>query len=60
MVTIQATEGKYYTQAVGGLATVERVFFKKGLVAKAEDFRLATDEEIEQREIMKGYKTDCE
>ncbi len=38
--------GAYYTQNVDELPIEERVFFVQGIVARREDYRLATDIEI--------------
>lgn len=47
MEKLNKTEGKFYTQNVDELPIEERVFFREGLVANIDDFRVATDKEIE-------------
>ena len=47
MEILKKIEGKYYTQNAE-LPIEERVFFTEGRVANVNDFRLATDEEIEE------------
>lgn len=56
-------EGVYYTQVANDIPTEERVFFSQGLVADINDYRIATEAEIEawreyqakQEEEMKQY-----
>lgn len=61
-------EGVYYTQVATDIPIEERVFFSQGLVANINDYRIATEEEIEtwheyqakQEEEMKLMDTDNE
>ena len=46
MENLEKVEGKYYTQNVDELPIEERVFFTQGKVANVNDFRFATEEEI--------------
>ena len=48
MEKLEKVEGKYYTQNIEVLPIEERVFFTQGKVANVNDFRFATDEEIEE------------
>lgn len=43
-------EGVYYTQVANDVPIEERTFFKTGLVAKIEDWREATAEEVSEWE----------
>jgi hypothetical protein len=40
-------EGVYYTQVANDIPIEERVFFSQGLVASKDDYRIATESEIE-------------
>lgn len=40
-------EGVYYTQVANDMPIEERVFFSQGLVASKDDYRIATEAEIE-------------
>lgn len=40
-------EGVYYTQVANDIPIEERVFFSMGLVASKDDYRIATEAEIE-------------
>lgn len=46
MEKLNKLEGKYYTQNIEELPIEERVFFREGIVANMNDFRVATDAEI--------------
>jgi hypothetical protein len=46
MEKLNKIDGKYYTQNVDELPIEERVFFREGVVANVNDFRVATDIEI--------------
>lgn len=48
MEKLNKIEGKLYTQNVDELPIEERVFFREGLVVNVDDFRIATDKEIEE------------
>lgn len=48
MEKLNKIEGKFYTQNVDELPIEERVFFSEGLVVNVNDFRIATDKEIEE------------
>ena len=46
MEKLNKIEGKHYTQNIDELPIEERVFFREGVVANVNDFRVATDIEI--------------
>lgn len=46
MEKLNKIDGKYYTQNDEGLSIEQRVFFREGIVANVNDFRIATEEEI--------------
>lgn len=46
MEKLNKIEGKFYTQNVDELPIEERVFFRVGIVADVNNFRVATDEEV--------------
>lgn len=50
MNTLKKIEGVYYTQNIDDLPIDERVFFRegKGISATNENYRVATDKEIEE------------
>ena len=50
MNTLKKIEGVYYTQNIEYLPIEERVFFRegKGVSATNENYRVATEQEIEQ------------
>ena len=50
MNTLKKIEGVYYTQNIENLPIEERVFFRegKGVSATNENYRVATEQEIEQ------------
>lgn len=48
MEKLNKIDGKYYTQNVDELPIEERVFFVEGLVANVNDYRVATQQEIEE------------
>lgn len=48
MEKLNKIDGKFYTQNVDELPIEERVFFREGLVVNVDDFRIATDKEIEE------------
>lgn len=50
MNTLKKIEGVYYTQNIENLPIEERVFFRegKGIGATNENYRVATDTEIEE------------
>lgn len=50
MNTLKRIEGVYYTQNIEDLPIEERVFFRegKGVGATNENYRVATDKEIEE------------
>lgn len=48
MEKLSKIEGKYYTQNIEVLPIEERVFFTEGLVANKNDFRFATEQEIDE------------
>lgn len=68
MIEIKADKGKFYTQNTEDIPIEERVFFSQGLVASKDDYRIATEAEIEtwreyqakQEEEMKLMDTDNE
>lgn len=47
MEKLNRIDGVYYTQNVEELPIEDRVFFVEGLVADVNDYRAATNEEIE-------------
>lgn len=47
MIEIKADKGKFFTQNTEGMPIEERVFFSQGLVASKDDYRIATEAEIE-------------
>ena len=49
MNTLKKKEGVYYTQNIDNLPIEERVFFRegKGISATNENYRVATEQEIE-------------
>lgn len=50
MNTLEKIEGVYYTQNIENLPIEERVFFRegKGVGATNENYRVATEQEIEE------------
>ena len=50
MNTLKKIDGVYYTQNIDDLPIEERVFFRegKGVSATNENYRVATDKEIEE------------
>jgi hypothetical protein len=46
MEKIKTNKG-FYTQNIDELPIEERVFFTEGIVANANDFRFATEQEVE-------------
>jgi hypothetical protein len=48
MEKLNRIEGVYYTQNVEELPIEERVFFVEGIVADVNDYRAATNKEIEE------------
>lgn len=46
MEKLNKKEGMFYTQSTENIPIEERIFFREGLVANANDFRIATSEEI--------------
>lgn len=50
MEKLNKRKGKYYTQNADGLSIEERSFFTEGLVVSVDEFRFATDEELEEWE----------
>ena len=48
MEKLNKIDGVYYTQNVEELPIEERVFFVEGLVADVNDYRAATNKEIEE------------
>lgn len=46
MEKLNKIEGKFYTQNVDELPIEERVFFREGLVVNVDDFRIATEDEV--------------
>lgn len=50
MEILKKIEGVMYTQNVENLPIEERVFFKEGKVANVNDFRVATKDELAERE----------
>ena len=53
MEKLNKIEGKFYTQNIDELPIEERVFFREGLVVNVDDFRVATEQEIEDWEDYK-------
>lgn len=47
MEKLNKIEGKFYTQNIDGLPIEERVFFREGLVVNVDDFRIATEDEVD-------------
>ena len=47
MEKLEKVAGRHYTQNVEELPIEERVFFVEGLVASKDDYRIATEAEIE-------------
>lgn len=47
MKKLNKIEGKFYTQNVDELPIEERVFFREGLVVNVDDFRIATEDEVD-------------
>ena len=47
MIEIKADKGKVYTQNTEDMPIEERVFFSQGLLASKDDYRIATEAEIE-------------
>lgn len=47
MEKLEKVAGRHYTQNVEELPIEERVFFSQGLVASKDDYRIATEAEIE-------------
>lgn len=47
MEKIEQKQGIFYTQNIEDLPIEERVFFSQGLVASKDDYRIATEAEIE-------------
>lgn len=52
MNTLKKIEGVYYTQNIENLPIEERVFFRegKGISATNENYRVATESELNERE----------
>lgn len=53
MEKLNKIEGKFYTQNVDELPIEERVFFTEGTVANVNDFRIATENELQAWEEYK-------
>lgn len=47
MEKLNKINGKFYTQNVDELPIEERVFFREGLVVNVDDFRIATEDEVD-------------
>ena len=47
MEKLNKIEGKFYTQNIDELPIEERVFFREGLVVNVDDFRIATEDEVD-------------
>lgn len=47
MIEIKVDKGKFFTQNTEDMPIEERVFFSQGLVASKDDYRIATEAEIE-------------
>lgn len=61
MDTLEKIEGKYYTQNISELPIEDRVFFTEGRVANKDDFRVATDAEVEEwKEYQKRLEEEYE
>lgn len=58
MKKLEKIEGKYYTQNIDNLPIEERVFFTQGLVANIDDFRVATEQELQDWENYKKQDDD--
>ena len=58
MNKLEKIEGVYYTQNVDNLPIEERVFFTQGLVANVNDFRIATEQELQDWENYKKQEDD--
>ena len=54
MKKLEKIEGKYYTQNIDNLPIEERIFFTQGLVANLNDFRIATESEVDEWEEYKS------
>lgn len=54
MERLEKKEGVLYTNNKANMPIEERVFFTQGVVARLEDFREATPEEISQWETLKA------
>lgn len=60
MEKLNKIEGKFYTQNIDELPIEERVFFREGLVVNVDDFRIATEDEVDawreyQRKQEEGF-----
>lgn len=58
MNKLEKIEGIYYTQNIDNLPIEERVFFTQGLVANLNDFRVATEQELQDWENYKKQEDD--
>ena len=58
MEKLEKIEGKYYTQNIDNLPIEERIFFTQGLVADLNDFRVATEQELQDWENYKKQEDD--
>lgn len=58
MNKLEKIEGVYYTQNIDNLPIEERVFFTQGLVANVNDFRIATEQELQDWENYKKQEDD--
>lgn len=47
MEKLNKIDGKFYTQNIDELPIEERVFFREGLVVNVDDFRIATEDEVD-------------
>lgn len=56
MEKLNRIDGVYYTQNVEELPIEERVFFVEGLVADVNDYRAATNKEIEEWKEWKEHQ----
>lgn len=54
MERLEKKDGVLYTNNKADMPIEERVFFTQGVVARLEDFREATSEEIAQWEALKA------
>lgn len=54
MERLEKKEGVLYTNSKADMPIEERVFFTQGVVARLEDYREATPEEIAQWEALKA------